>query len=141
LRLQAGYGGLGRVTITGAAGNDNPYFSQLLGLEQDAGRIYLFDAGYFKIGRYEEITASGNFFVTTLHSNIHFQVVESRPVPDEVGPSGYTIHHDGIVSLGEGDNRTAARYRVLEVTDSRGRRTRILTDRGSASSACCSGDK
>lgn len=128
LRLGAGYGGLDKVMITGAAGNDTPYFSLLLDLEEGAYRIYLFDAGYFKIQRYEEITDSDNFFVTTLHGNIHFHIVETRPVPSEVGPSGYIIHHDWIVGLGEGENRTQARYRVLEVTDSRGHRTRILTN-------------
>ena len=128
LRLQAGYGGLDKVMITGAAGNDNPYFSLLLDLEEDAHRIYLFDAGYFNIARYEEITDSGNFFVTTLHSNIHFEVAETRPVPGQIGPSGYTIHHDWMVCLGEGERRTEARYRVLEVTDSQGHYTSILTN-------------
>jgi hypothetical protein len=50
LRLRAGYGGLDRVRVTGAKGNDNPYFRALLDLESAApGQVYLFDTGYCKL--------------------------------------------------------------------------------------------
>jgi len=55
LRLAGGYGGPDRIILTPKAGNDNPYFLNLLSLEffpdglnrrekqQGAGHIYLFD--------------------------------------------------------------------------------------------------
>jgi hypothetical protein len=50
LRLRAGYGGLDRVMVTGAKGNDTPYFRALLDLEGAApGQVYLFDTGYCKV--------------------------------------------------------------------------------------------
>src|SRR5262249_40135242 len=36
LRLRAGYGGIDRVMVTGAKGNDNPYFGALLDLQSAA---------------------------------------------------------------------------------------------------------
>jgi hypothetical protein len=50
LRLRAGYGGLDRVMVTGAKGNDNPYLRARLDLESAApGQVYLFDTGYCKL--------------------------------------------------------------------------------------------
>lgn len=128
LRLRSGYGGPDKVMFTSAAGNDCPYFTALLDLEEGAGEIYLFDAGYFKIKTYEQITDSGNFFVTTRHSKIHCEILKEQPVPQVIGASGYTIHSEHLVHLGQGDNRTETQYRLLDVTDSRGRRIEILTN-------------
>ena len=128
LRLSSGYGGLEQVMITSAKGNDNPYFDSLLDLEPGAGKIYLFDTGYFKIEKYEEIVDSGNHFVTILHKNISYQVVEELPLPETQAPNGFLIHSDKLVILGKGDNTTSNTYRILEVTDSKGERTTILTD-------------
>ena len=114
--------------ITSAKGNDNPYFDSLLDLEQGAGKIYLFDTGYFKIETYEKIVASGNHFVTNLHKNISYQVIEELPLSEKEAPNGYLIHSDQLVILGKGDNTTANIYRLIEVTDSKGDRTTILTD-------------
>jgi hypothetical protein len=50
LRLRAGYGGLDRVMVTGAKGNDNPYFGALLDVEAAApGQLYWFDTGDCKL--------------------------------------------------------------------------------------------
>lgn len=128
LRLRAGYGGPDKVMFTTASGNDCPYFTDLLDLKEGAGTIYLFDAGYFKIKTYEEITKSGNSFVTTRHRKISYEILEEQPVPEEIGASGYTVHRDCLVRLGQGENRTETRYRLLDVTDSQGKRVEILTD-------------
>ena len=128
LRLSCGYGGVEKVMITSAKGNDNPYFDSLLDLEQGAGKIYLFDTGYFKLETYEKIVASGNHFVTNLHKNISYQVIEELPLSEKEAPNGYLIHSDQLVILGKGDNTTANIYRLIEVTDSKGDRTTILTD-------------
>jgi hypothetical protein len=128
LRLAAGYGGPDRVILTPKAGNDNPYFLNLLDLQQDAGHIYLFDAGYFKIKVYDGIVASGNHFVTTRHEKITYQVIRERSVPEGVTANGYTIHTDREVYLGTGERRSGRVYRLLEVTDSQGHRTTLLTD-------------
>jgi hypothetical protein len=64
LRLRAGYGGIDRVLVTGAAGNDNPYFRALLDLDEAArGHLYLFDTGYFKLATYDQIRQHGSDLV------------------------------------------------------------------------------
>ena len=128
LRLAGGYGGMDRAILTPKPGNDNLYFSLLLDLEQDAGCIYLFDTGYFKIETYKQIADSGNHFVTILHEKISYEVIRERPAPQGVTASGYTIHSDQEAYLGSGKNRTTQVYRLVDATDSRGRRRTILTD-------------
>ena len=64
------------VMVTGAAGNDNPYFRALLDLEEDGrGQIYLFDTGYFKLTTYDQTRERGSELVTVLHENISVEVV------------------------------------------------------------------
>jgi hypothetical protein len=128
LRLAGGYGGPDRIMLTPKAGNDNPYFLNLLDLEPDAGHIYLFDTGYFKIETYDKIVASGNHFVTRLHQNISYAVIRERPVPAGVTANGYIVHSDREVYLGSGANRSGRVYRLIDATDSRGHRATILTD-------------
>ena len=91
LRLRAGYGGLDRVMVTGAKGNDNPYFRALLDLESAApGQVYLFDTGYCKLATYDAIREHGSDLVTILHESITVEVVEERPVATpEDGPGLY----------------------------------------------------
>lgn len=47
---------------------------------------------------------------------------------EEEAPNGYLIHSDKLVILGSGDNLTHNSYRLLEVTDTKGKKTTILTD-------------
>lgn len=128
LRLAGGYGGPDRITLTPKAGNDNPYFLNLLDLEQDAGHIYLFDTGYFKIETYGKIVTGGNHFVTLLHDNISYEIIRQRSVPQGVTANGYTVHSDCEVYLGSGANRSSQVYRLIDATDSQGHRATILTD-------------
>ena len=128
LRLAGGYGGPDRVMLTPKAGNDNPYFLNLLNLESGAGHIYLFDTGYFKIKTYHKIVDSGNHFVTLLHDNISYEVIRERPVPEGTTANGYTIHSDREVYLGSGSNHSPQVYRLIDATDSQGDRATILTN-------------
>jgi hypothetical protein len=128
LRLAAGYGGPDRVMLTPKAGNDSPYFLNLLDLQRSAGYIYLFDTGYFKIKTYNKITASDNHFVTLLHENISYEVIRERSVPEGVTANGYIVHSDCEVYLGKGSNRSDQVYRLIDATDSQGHRATILTD-------------
>jgi len=128
LRLACGYGGVDRVMVTSAKGNDNPYFESLLDLQEGAGKIYLYDTGYFKIETYEKIVKSGNHFVTSLHENISYKVIEELPLPEKEAPNGYIIHSDRLVTLGKGDKKTQNLYRLIEATDTKGKRITILTD-------------
>jgi hypothetical protein len=128
LRLAGGYGGPDRVMLTPKPGNDNPYFLNLLDLEQGAGHIYLFDTGYFKIKTYHKIVDSDNHFVTLLHENISYEVIRERPVPEGMAANGYIIHSDREVYLGSGSNRSPRVYRLIDATDSQGDRATILTD-------------
>jgi len=128
LRLRAGYGGMDRVMVTGAKGNDNPYFGALLDLETAApGHVYLFDTGYCKLATYDQIRAHGCELVTILHASITVEVVEERAVVTAVTAQGYVIHSDRIVRLGTDDTRSRYLWRVLDATDTQGRRRPILT--------------
>lgn len=128
LRLRAGYGGVDRVMVTGAAGNDNPYFRALLDLDEAApGQLYLFDTGYFKLAAYDQIRQHGSDLVTILHENISVEVVEERPVETAVTAQGYVIHSDRIVRLGSGKKRSPYLWRLIDATDTRGQRRTILT--------------
>jgi len=128
LRLRAGYGGVDRVMVTGAKGNDNPYFQALLDLESAApGQVYLFDTGYCKLATYDQIREHGCELVTVLHEGITMEVVEERTVATPVTAQGYILHSDRIVRLGTGDTRSRYRWRVIDATDTQGRRRTILT--------------
>jgi hypothetical protein len=128
LRLRAGYGGVDRVMVTGAKGNENPYFQAMLDLESAGpGQIYLFDTGYCKLATYDQIREHGCEVVTALHENITVEVVAERVVETPVTGQGYRIHSDGIVRLGAGDARSRHLWRLLDATDTQGRRRTILT--------------
>jgi len=130
LRLRAGYGGIDRVMITGAKGNDNPYFRALLDLESPvAGQLYLVDTGYCKLATYDAIRAHGSDLVTILHESIHVEVVEERQVPTPETTQGYTIPSDRLVRLGTGVTRSPHLWRLLDATDTQGQRRTILTSR------------
>ena len=107
LRRRAGYGGMDRVMVTGAKGNDNPYFSALLDLERAAaGQVYLFDTGYCKLATYDQIRVHGCELVTSLHEGVTVEVLEERPVLTPVTAQGYQIHSDQLVALGTGTTRS-----------------------------------
>jgi hypothetical protein len=128
LRLRAGYGGLDRVMVTGAKGNDNPYFRALLDLESAApGQVYLFDTGYCKLATYDAIREHGSDLVTILHESIRVEVVEERAVPTPATAQGYTIHSDRLVRLGTGATRSPHLWRLIDATDTQGQRRTILT--------------
>jgi hypothetical protein len=128
LRLRAGYGGIDRVMVTGAKGNDNPYFRALLDLESAApGQLYLFDTGYCKLATYDAVREHGSDLVTILHESITVEVVEERQVPRPETAQGYTIHSDRLVRLGTGKTRSPHLWRVLDATDTQGQRRTILT--------------
>jgi len=128
LRLRAGYGGMDRVMVTGAKGNDNPYFHAMLDLESAVpGQVYLFDTGYCKLATYDQIREHGCELVTVLHESIQVEVVEERQVERPVTAQGYRIHSDQIVRLGTGNTRSRALWRLLDATDTQGRRRTILT--------------
>jgi hypothetical protein len=128
LRLRAGYGGMDRVMVTGAKGNDNPYFGALLDLETAApGQLYLFDTGYCKLATYDQIREHGCELVTVLHEGITVEVVEERAVETLVTAQGYLIHSDRLVRLGTGDTRSRYLWRLIDATDTQGRRRTALT--------------
>ncbi len=128
LRLRAGYGGLDRVMMTGAKGNDNPYFRALLDLETAApGQVYLFDTGYCKLATYDAIRQQGSDVVTILHASITVEIVEEREVATPVTAQGYVLHSDRIGYLGTGKTRSPYRWRLLDATDTQGQRRTILT--------------
>lgn len=127
LRLQGGYGGLDKAFLVPGQDHDSLYFADFVKLSE-SGRIYLFDTGYFSIKHYDELIESDNFFVTRKHANLNIEIVEERPVSQEVGPSGYTILQDCIVLIGTDERRSSHRYRALEVITSEGDKRWLLTN-------------
>ena len=130
-------------------GNDNEYFSDLLGLdgedpgeespeEAPQGDQRLFDCGYFSIDLCRRITDTENSFAAEPHGNIDPQLVCRRPVPEvAVDPdrnaAGYSVLEDCLVRLG--DDRTDREggdlrrwYRVLSVEVSTGEQIGVLTN-------------
>lgn len=130
LKLSGVDGRFQEAITTRPGGNGNEYFSDLLDLEEDAGRLCVFDAGYFDIDQYHEITDTGNYFVTKLHGNIEPEEVCRRPVPDEYTDAGgrtdcgYSVLDDRYVRLTGRDMW----YRVLEVKVSTDKTIEILTN-------------
>jgi len=135
--------------LTTPDGNDNDYFSDLLGLDGEdpdgespeevpQGDLYLFDCGYCSLDQYHRITDTENSFVTKLHGNIDPQPVCRRPVPEveadpERNAAGYSVLEDRLVRLG--DDRTDREggspgrwYRVLTVQVSTGEQIEVLTN-------------
>jgi hypothetical protein len=140
--------------LTTPDGNDNDYFSDLLGLEGEGpsgessekessveaprGDLYLFDCGYFSIDQYHRITDTGNSFVTKLHGNIAPQPVCRRPVPESAADpnqngAGYSVLEDRLVRLR--DDRTDREggnpgrwHRVLTVEVSTEEQIDVLTN-------------
>jgi hypothetical protein len=128
LRLRTGYGGMDRVMVTGAKGNNNPYCGALLDLETAGpGQVYLFDTGYCKLATYDQIREHGCELVTVLHEGITVEVVEERTVKTPMTAQGYVIHSDRIGRLGTGATRSRYLWRVIDATDTQGRRRTILT--------------
>jgi hypothetical protein len=128
LRLRAGYGGLDRVMVTGAKGNDHPYFRAMLDLETAApGPVYLLATGYCKLATYDAIRAPGSDLVTILHESITVELVAERVVATPVTAQGRLIHSDWIVYWGTGKTRSRYRWRLLATTDTQGQRRTIVT--------------
>jgi len=127
LRLKEGYGGPDKAFLVPGEDHDSLYFTDFVDLSA-SGRIYLFDTGYYSINYYDELTESGNFFVTHKHANLSLEVLVEQSVPQEVGPSGYIILRDCIVLIGADERRSPHRYRALEIIDSQGEKYWLLTN-------------
>jgi IS4 transposase len=87
----------------------------------------LFDTGYCKLATYDQIREHGCELVTVLHEGITVEVVEERTVKTPMTAQGYVIHSDRIVRLGTGATRSRYLWRVIDATDTQGRRRTILT--------------
>ena len=130
LKLSGLDGRFQEAITTRPGGNGNAQFGDLLDLEEGAGRLYVFDAGYFDIDQYHEISDTGNYFVTKLHGNIEPEEVCTRPVPEECTDAGgrtdcgYAVLEDRYVQLTGRDMW----YRVLRVEVSTDKTIEILTN-------------
>ena len=128
LRGRAGYGGVDRVRVTGAAGNDNPYFRALRDLgEAPTGQLYLFDTGYFTLATDHQMREHGSALVTVLPENISVEVVAKRPVECPLTAHGYVLHSDRLVYLGSGKPRAGYLWRLLDAPEPQGPCRTILT--------------
>ena len=119
-------GAFKRILFTPEPGNDSPYFKTMLGdLDEEEGRIYIFDAGYWKIDTYCEIAESGNDFVTKRAGKIKPLIIQVLPLPktDELS-SGYEVLQDALVYLGQRRDRI---FRMLRVRQTNGQEIVLLT--------------
>jgi len=115
-----------RILFTPEPGNDSPYFEEMLGeLDEQNGRIFIYDAGYWKINTYHAIAESGNDFVTKRAGKIKPHIVKELPVPevDELS-SGYEILQDAWVFLGERQERI---FRMLRVRQTNGQEITLIS--------------
>ena len=116
LRLGAKEGAFKQLLITPEPGNDSPYLQRLVGdLEQQAGQIYVFDAGYVNTATYQAIAQSGNHFVTKASRALQPQIVEERVVPTGERSSGYRVLQDTLVRLAD-ESEQLYRYLRVELT-------------------------
>ena len=112
LKLAGDSGAVKQLLLTPATGNDSPYFDDLLGdLEGQAGLIFVFDGGYWRLETYQEIVSQGHDFVTKRAGNLKPQVIEQLPLPQQPLASGYTVLEDALVHLGQQQQT----YRMLKV--------------------------
>jgi hypothetical protein len=119
-------GAFKRILFTAEPGNDSPYFKAMLGdLDEEEGRIYVFDAGYWKIDTYCEIAESGNDFVTKRAGKIKPLIIQVLPLSqtDELS-SGYEVLEDALVYLGQRRDRI---FRMLRVRQTNGQEIVLLT--------------
>lgn len=108
-----------RSLLTPEPGNDSPYFEAMLGdLAEQEGRIYLFDAGYWKIDTYHDIAKSGNDFVTKRAGKNKPHLVQELPIPpaDQLS-SGYEVLQDALVHLGDHQDRLFRMLRVRQTLE------------------------
>lgn len=125
LKMAGESGKIKQIMLTPATGNDTPYTDDLLGdLQQQTGRIFVFDAGYGLIDSFAAIVESDNHFVTKLPGYIHPTLIEERPVPDTALSSGYTVVKDALVYLGDDPS---VQVRLLEVELTSGKSITLLT--------------
>jgi hypothetical protein len=123
-----------RILITPEPGNDSPYFRDLLGdLEEQEGRIFVFDGGYWKLETYHDIVESGNHFVTKRGGKTKPHLIKALPLPEEPLASQYEVLADSLVYLGDRHDR---RYRMLQVRQTTGNEIVLLS-----SLTDCSADK
>ena len=115
-----------RILFTPEPGNDSPYFEDLLGdLEQQEGRIFIFDAGYWKIDTYHRIADSGNDFVTKRAGRIKPKIIDELPLPDATElSSGYAVLQDAHVYLGDREDRI---FRMLRVRQTNGQEITLIS--------------
>jgi hypothetical protein len=125
LKIAGESGAIKKILLTPSTGNDSAYFTDMLDdLEAQEGRLFVFDAGYWKKDTYQAIAKSDNDFVTKLPGRIKPILVEERPVPEGPLDSGYTVVKDAIVHL---DSENQQPFRLLKVQMTNGQEATLLT--------------
>jgi len=132
-------GSIGYVNITDMNVND---ITDAQNMDLEAGRIYVFDKGYFDYNWWFKIIESGSHFVTRIKKNSAFRVVETRPVlPDEKG----NIINDQLIELsnkrprgGKINKLAGRRLRLIEIEHPGGKKNSpfyIISDMMEASAS------
>ena len=98
--------------------------NQLEVLVDDKEAMYVFDRGYVDYKRFDSFTDDGLFFVCRLKKNAVIHIVQEFDLLE-----GSTVLADKAVLIGTAKNQTRNLFRIVTVTDSRGKEMLLITNR------------
>jgi Transposase DDE domain/Domain of unknown function (DUF4372) len=110
-----------KAVLTSAKPSDR---TQMDALIDETGATYVFDRGYVDYQKYDQYCLEGTFFVTRLKDNAIVEVLDEFPVKE-----GSPILRDCMVKIGKGTKQMKQVLRLIETTDLKGNRIRIITNR------------
>jgi len=110
-----------KAVLTNAKEHDR---GQLEILVDDKECMYVFDRGYLDYERFDRMTDDGFFFVSRLRKNAVTRVIESFEIPKQS-----SVLSDGMILIGNTQNRAENVFRRIEVLDPNGKELYLMTNR------------
>lgn len=98
--------------------------TQMDALIDETGATYVFDRGYVDYQKYDQYCMDGTYFVTRLKENAVVEVIDEFPLPE-----GSKILKDQMVKIGKGAKQMKQVLRLIETTDLKGNKIRIISNR------------
>jgi Transposase DDE domain len=101
------------------------------------GKTLVFDLGYYCHAHFERLREGGVHFVTRLNAQAHYEVTQSRPLPEgatapATTPEGDMLLSDRTIALGSPNNRRGAVLEKMRLVTSKNRKGEVhsfVTDR------------
>jgi IS4 transposase len=110
-----------KAILTSAKPSDR---TQMDALIDETGATYVFDRGYLDYKKYDQYCLEGTFFVTRLKDNAIIESLSEFPIEKDS-----VVLRDRMVRIGKGDKQMENALRLIETTDLKGKRIRIITNR------------